>query len=98
MPKTPDYFKGKTMVITGAASGIGRATALVFGREGSNVLCADIDEQGAQQAPCAMLPNGPQWTSAGPPSRVCTRFGRSASLSSSAMAPCALMSRAWTGC
>ena len=50
MPKTPDYFKGKTMVITGAASGIGRATAQIFGREGANVLCADINEQGAQQA------------------------------------------------
>ena len=33
MPKTPDYFKGKTIVITGAASGIGRATALIFARE-----------------------------------------------------------------
>ena len=50
MPKTPDYFKGKTLVVTGGASGIGRATALVFGREGANVLCADIDEQAAQQA------------------------------------------------
>jgi len=27
MPKTQDYFAGKTIVITGAASGIGRATA-----------------------------------------------------------------------
>ena len=25
MPKTPDYFAGKTIIITGAASGIGRA-------------------------------------------------------------------------
>ncbi|MCG8547474.1 MAG: SDR family NAD(P)-dependent oxidoreductase, partial [Alphaproteobacteria bacterium] len=49
MPKTPDYFKGKTVVITGAASGIGRAAAQIFGREGANVLCADIDEQGAHQ-------------------------------------------------
>ena len=30
MPKTPDYFAGKTIIITGAASGIGRATALLF--------------------------------------------------------------------
>jgi NAD(P)-dependent dehydrogenase (short-subunit alcohol dehydrogenase family) len=28
MPKSPNYFRGKTIVITGAASGIGRATAL----------------------------------------------------------------------
>ena len=27
MPKTPDYFVGKTVVITGAGSGIGRAAA-----------------------------------------------------------------------
>ena len=46
MPKTPDYFKGKTIIITGAASGIGRATALIFAREGANVVCADIDEAG----------------------------------------------------
>src|SRR4051794_39999348 len=46
MPKTPDYFRGKTIVITGAASGIGRATALIFAREGANVVCADINEDG----------------------------------------------------
>ncbi len=47
MPGTPDYFSGKTIVITGAASGIGRATAQIFAREGANVLCADINEEGA---------------------------------------------------
>ena len=49
MPKTPDYFNGKTIVITGAASGIGRATALIFAREGANVVCADINEAGVEQ-------------------------------------------------
>ncbi len=49
MPKTPDYFHGKTIIITGAASGIGRATALIFAREGANVVCADIDEKGVEQ-------------------------------------------------
>lgn len=47
MPKTPDYFHGKTIVITGAGSGIGRATALIFAREGANVVCADINEASA---------------------------------------------------
>ena len=47
MPKTPNYFAGKTIVITGAASGIGRATALIFAREGANVVCADINDKGA---------------------------------------------------
>src|ERR1700742_4175400 len=49
MPKTPDYFHGKTIVITGAASGIGRATALIFAREGANVVCADINENGVKE-------------------------------------------------
>lgn len=50
MPKDPDYFRGKTIVITGAASGIGRAAALIFAREGANVLCADINGEGAARA------------------------------------------------
>jgi 3-oxoacyl-[acyl-carrier protein] reductase len=49
MPKTPDYFAGKTIIITGAASGIGRATALIFAREKANVVCADIDETGVKE-------------------------------------------------
>ena len=49
MPKTPDYFNGKTIVITGAGSGIGRATALIFAREGANVVCADINGKGATE-------------------------------------------------
>jgi NAD(P)-dependent dehydrogenase (short-subunit alcohol dehydrogenase family) len=49
MPKTPDYFHGKTVLITGAASGIGRAAALIFAREGANVVCADINEQGVKE-------------------------------------------------
>jgi NAD(P)-dependent dehydrogenase (short-subunit alcohol dehydrogenase family) len=50
MPKTPNYFVGKTIIITGAASGIGKAAALIFAREGANVMCADINEDGARQA------------------------------------------------
>src|SRR6185437_16818766 len=49
MPKTPDYFAGKTIIITGAGSGIGRATALIFAREGANVVCADVNEAGARE-------------------------------------------------
>jgi 3-oxoacyl-[acyl-carrier protein] reductase len=48
MPKTPDYFAGKTIVITGAGSGIGRATAQIFAREHANVVCADINEDAAR--------------------------------------------------
>jgi 3-oxoacyl-[acyl-carrier protein] reductase len=49
MSKTPNYFAGKSIIITGAASGIGRATALIFAREGANVVCADINEKGADE-------------------------------------------------
>src|SRR5262245_18536093 len=48
MPKTPDYFAGKTIIITGAASGNGRATALIVAREGANVVCADLNPEGAR--------------------------------------------------
>jgi len=49
MLKTPDYFVGKTIIITGAASGIGKATAFIFAREGANVVCADLNGDGARQ-------------------------------------------------
>src|SRR5438105_10165925 len=49
MPKTPDYFTDKTIIITGAASGIGQATALIFAREGANVVCADVNNEGARR-------------------------------------------------
>lgn len=38
----PGRFEGKTAIVTGAAGGIGRATALRLGAEGANVLCLDI--------------------------------------------------------
>jgi 3-oxoacyl-[acyl-carrier protein] reductase len=60
MPKTPDYFAGKTIVITGAASGIGRATALIFAREGANVVCADINGDGARATASAVNAKGAQ--------------------------------------
>jgi len=39
-------FVGKTVLITGAASGIGRSAACAFGREGANVMIGDIDGRG----------------------------------------------------
>ena len=60
MPKTPDYFAGKTVIITGAGSGIGRATALIFAREGANVVCADVNEHGARDTAAAVNGKGSQ--------------------------------------
>jgi NAD(P)-dependent dehydrogenase (short-subunit alcohol dehydrogenase family) len=37
-------LKGKVAVITGANSGIGRATARLFAREGAKVVCCDIQQ------------------------------------------------------
>jgi NAD(P)-dependent dehydrogenase (short-subunit alcohol dehydrogenase family) len=60
MPKTPDYFAGKTIIITGAASGIGRATALIFARERANVVCADLNADGARATAEAVNGQGSQ--------------------------------------
>ncbi len=43
-------FEGKVAVVTGAASGIGHATAVAFGREGASVVIVDIDEKLGEQA------------------------------------------------
>ncbi|MBN8502155.1 MAG: SDR family oxidoreductase [Sphingomonadales bacterium] len=48
---------GKTIFITGGASGIGRAVALKFGGQGWFVGIADINEAGARET-AAMLPVG----------------------------------------
>ena len=42
-------FAGKVAFVTGAASGIGRAAALAFAREGASVVAADVSEQGNQE-------------------------------------------------
>ena len=40
---------GKRTVITGAGSGVGRATALRFAEEGAKVVCADLDADAAKE-------------------------------------------------
>jgi len=52
MTLTPDHsrtLKGKSALVTGAASGIGRATSLLFAREGASVLLTDLNETAGRE-------------------------------------------------
>ena len=42
-------FAGKAAFVTGAATGIGRAAALAFAREGASVVVGDVSERGNQE-------------------------------------------------
>ena len=39
---------GKLALVTGAAQGLGAASAAMLAREGAKVLCTDINAEGAQ--------------------------------------------------
>lgn len=77
-------LKGKIAIITGAASGIGRATAMTFAREGAFVGVVDINADGvnavARQIGEAALPlhldvtRAEDWSQA--TSRIVSHFGR----------------------
>ena len=43
------FYTGKVTFVTGAGSGIGRATALAFARAGASVTVADISEQNSRE-------------------------------------------------
>jgi NAD(P)-dependent dehydrogenase (short-subunit alcohol dehydrogenase family) len=45
----PGTMRGKTALVTGAGSGIGRGVALAFASEGAKVVVADIDPDGGQK-------------------------------------------------
>lgn len=50
--------EGKVTIITGGASGIGRATALLFAKEGAEVVIADVNETGATETVQAIQQQG----------------------------------------
>lgn len=51
-------FDGKVVIVTGAASGLGRATALAFAQAGAKLALADIDEAGLQATVASALERG----------------------------------------
>jgi NAD(P)-dependent dehydrogenase (short-subunit alcohol dehydrogenase family) len=42
-------FEGKSVIVTGAGSGIGRAAALAYAAEGASLIAADIDERNGRE-------------------------------------------------
>jgi 2-hydroxycyclohexanecarboxyl-CoA dehydrogenase len=51
-------MQGRSVIVTGGASGIGKATALMLAREGARVLVGDIDEAGGQAVAAEALAEG----------------------------------------
>ncbi len=49
MQTPPGRLAGRTALITGAGSGIGREAATLFAREGANVVVADLDAEGGRE-------------------------------------------------
>jgi NAD(P)-dependent dehydrogenase (short-subunit alcohol dehydrogenase family) len=54
----PGRLEGKIALVTGGASGIGRATALTFVREGAKLVIADMNADGGQQTVHMIQENG----------------------------------------
>ena len=48
-------FQGKNVLITGAASGIGRATAILFAEEGARVTIGDMNGAGLEETATMMI-------------------------------------------
>jgi len=49
---------GKVAIVTGAASGIGRASAIAFAREGARVVVADLSRQGGEETARSIASEG----------------------------------------
>ena len=55
-----ENFKDRVVVVTGGASGIGRALARAFAREGARVVVADVDQAGLAETAEAIAKGGGQ--------------------------------------
>jgi NAD(P)-dependent dehydrogenase (short-subunit alcohol dehydrogenase family) len=54
-------FENRTALITGGATGIGRASALAFAREGARVVIGDVDERAAETVRLVESEGGKAW-------------------------------------
>jgi len=53
-----DRVLGRVAIVTGAASGIGEASAIRLAEEGASVLCADLNAEGAAKTAAAIVASG----------------------------------------
>lgn len=58
MPLTAYDLTGRTAIVTGAAGGIGRATAVLLAEAGATVHCADLDDRGVGATAAAITASG----------------------------------------
>jgi NAD(P)-dependent dehydrogenase (short-subunit alcohol dehydrogenase family) len=58
MEDSMGQLNGKVAIITGAASGVGKAAAILFAREGANVVLADLNTTGGEETAHAASQSG----------------------------------------